>query len=299
MLKKAVIYIVKFVIVLCVLVVASLLIFDRLVQFRMDDNELRQYFAQHHRQVNIGHYNNRGRNLRYAYTGNNTGATLLFIHGAPGSLSYFRDYLTDSTLQQQATMFGVDRPGYGYSGLADPLPYIQQQAAAIKPVVDSLHKAHHPIILVAASYGTAIACRLVMDNPQLFDGLVLIAPALAPGQEKVLWFSKYLETPLIHWVVPRMMQSANTEKLHHKKELQKMLPLWKNIHVPVIYIQGSNDGLVYTTNATFAKQQLVNAPSVEINMIKGRGHLLAFSERKFITEKIVKMIAIAKQNARP
>jgi len=295
MLRIYIRFILKFIIVLCTLVVVALFIFDRFVQFRMDDSELKQFFAQKHTPANIGYYNSDGRNIRYAFTGIDTGATILFIHGAPGSLSYFRDYLTDSTLLPHATMFAVDRPGYGYSGFANPVPYIQQQAAMIKPVVDSLRKVHHPIILVAASYGTAIASRLAMDNPQLFDGIVLIAPALAPGQEKVLWFSKVIENPALHWVVPRMLQSANTEKLHHKEELQKMLPLWKNIHVPVIYIQGADDGLVYTTNATFAKQQLVNAPYVEINMIKGRGHLIAFSEKKFITAKILKMIAIARQ----
>lgn len=291
--KKITRFIIRFIGISFILLIIALFIFDRLVQFRMDDTELTQYFAQKHRQVNIGYYTTHGRTIRYAWAGTDTTATLLFIHGAPSSLSYFKDYMTDSTLLQHATMYAVDRPGYGYSGLAKPIPYIDQQAAIIKPVIDSLHKVHRPIILVAASFGTAIACRLAMDNPGLVDGIVLMAPAIAPGEERVFWFSPAIETPLLNWTVPRMLQSANTEKLHHKEELTKMLPLWQNIRVPVIYLQGDKDELVYTTNAAFARKHLVNVPSLEINMIPGRGHLIAFSERKLITEKIMKMLELA------
>ncbi len=277
-----------------ILLITLLFVFDRIVQFRMDDNELQSYFTQRHTQVHIGYYNSFNRTIRYAWSGTDTSATLFFIHGAPSSLSYYRDYMTDSSLLQKATMFSVDRPGYGYSGLAEPIPYIKQQVQMIKPVIDSLHKLHHPVIIVAASYGTAIACRLAMDDPELVDGLVLIAPALAPGEEKTLWFSPYIENTFSRWFVPRMLQSANTEKMHHKQELQEMLPYWKNIKVPVIYLQGANDGLVYTTNAAFAKKELVNASSLEIEMIPNRGHLLAFSERPLIKSKIIKMIGLAK-----
>lgn len=296
MIKKIARFAIKFIVISFLLLAVVAFIFDRLVQFRMDDAELQQYFEQKHRQVAINYYNSNGRSIRYATTGTGTDATILFIHGAPSSLSYFKDYLTDSTLQQQATMYAVDRPGYGYSGLAKPVPYIQQQAAMIRPILDSLHAIHHPVILVSASYGTAIASRIAMDYPQLVDGLVLIAPALAPGEEKVFWFSKPLESPLLNWGVPRMLQSANTEKLHHKEELQKMLPLWKNIKVPVIYMQGANDELVYTTNAAFAKQQLVNAKSLEITMIPHRGHLVVFKEKPLVKSKILQMIRLVKTN---
>ena len=293
--KKITRFIIRFIVTCFVLLIVALFIFDRLVQFRMDDAELTQYFAQKHQQVNIGYYATHNRTIRYARAGADTTATLFFIHGAPSSLSYFKDYMTDSTLLQHATMYAVDRPGYGYSGLAKPIPFIDQQAAMIKPVIDSLHKVHHPVILVAASFGTAIACRLAMDNPGLVDGIVLMAPAIAPGEERVFWFSPAIETPLLNWTVPRMLQSANTEKLHHKEELTKMLPLWQKIRVPVIYLQGDKDELVYTTNAGFARKQLVNAPFVEINMIPGRGHLIAFSERKLVTEKIMKMIEMTEK----
>ena len=222
--------------------------------------------------------------------GDKPDATVLFIHGAPSSMSYWKTYMSDSVLLSRATLYAVDRPGYGYSGLADPLPDIAKQAGIVKLIIDSLHKAHHPIIVVGVSYGAPIASRLIMDNPDLVDGLVLMAPPLGPGREKIFWFTYPVENPLVHWVVPRMLQTANTEKIHHREELTKMLPFWDRIHVPVIYLQGREDELVDTSNASFARAHLTNAPFLDIQMIPGRGHLIAFNEKDRIEKAILELL---------
>ena len=278
------------VLALLIFFIILLLVFDRLVQFRMDNHELSAWFGERHLQPKIGYYTSEGRKIRYVQVGNSPDATILFIHGAPSSLSYWKSYLADTLLLSRATMYAADRPGYGYSGLANPMPDIAEQAAAQVPILDSLHKAHHPVIVVGVSYGSPIACRLAMDHPELVDGLVLIAPPLGPGQEKIFWFTYAIENPMIHWVVPRMLQTANEEKIHHRDGLTKMLPLWERIHIPVIYIQGEKDGLVDTTNATFARQHLTNVPYLDIRMIPGRGHLLAFTERARIEKAILEML---------
>jgi pimeloyl-ACP methyl ester carboxylesterase len=256
----------------------------------MDDRELISWFHNRHLEPRIDYYKAKGRDIRYLTVGGNDTASVLFIHGAPSSLSYWKDYLADSMLLSRATMYSVDRPGYGYSGLADPMPSISDQAGVIRLILDSLHKVNHPIIVVGVSYGGPIACRLAMDYPELVDGLVLVAPPIGPGMEKLFWFTYPVESPLIHWFVPRMLQTANEEKVHHKEELEKMLPLWGSIHVPVIYLQGDKDGLVDTTNAGFARQHMINAPSLDIQMIPGRGHLIAFAEKDRIEQAILDLL---------
>ena len=275
---------------LLIFIVILLLVFDRLVQFRMDDRELISWFHDRHLEPKIAYYHVGDRKVRYLTVGANTQASVLFIHGAPSSLSYWKSYLADSALLSRATMYAVDRPGYGYSGLANPMPSIADQAAAIHLILDSLHKASHPVILVGVSYGGPIACRLAMDYPELVDGLVLVAPPIGPGLEKIFWFTYPVESPAVHWFVPRMLQTANQEKIHHKEELTKMLPLWGRIHVPVIYLQGDKDGLVDTTNAGFARQHMINAPSLDIRMIPGRGHLIAFAEKDRIEKAILDLV---------
>ena len=73
-------------------------------------------------------------------------------------------------------------------------------------------------------------------------------------------------------------------------ERTKMLPLWGRIHVPVIYMQGAEDGLVDTSNASFAKEHLTNVPYLDIRMIPGRGHLIAFAEKDRIEKAILEML---------
>src|SRR5580692_6689767 len=263
---------IRFVLGVAIFLIVALLVGDRFVQFRMDDKELGEWFKARNIQPHIGYYEALGRKIRYIGVGDNPEATILFIHGAPSSLSYFKAYLADSVLLSRATMYAVDRPGYGYSGLADPLPDISEQAAIIKVILDSLHRVNRPVIVVGVSYGSPIAARLTMDYPQLVDGLILVAPPLGPGREEYFWFTYPIESPLVHWVVP------------------KMLPFWGRIHVPVMYLQGQEDRLVDTSNASFAREHLINAPSLNIEMIPGRGHLIAFDEKDRIVKTIVNMI---------
>lgn len=295
--KKAGILLGRVVLVCLLVFIITLLIADRFIQFRMDDTSYADFFAKQGLKADIHYYEVQDRKMRYASIGKDTSATLFFIHGAPSSLSYYNDYLSDTALLNRASMFAVDRAGYGYSGLGKAEPSIEKQVQLIVPVLDSLNKVHRPLVVVAASYGTSIACRLAMDYPELVDGLVLLAPSLAPGEEKVYWFTSVGESPLFNWFVPRMLQTANKEKIQHQEELKKMLPYWGNIRVPVIYMQGSDDGLIYTSNAAFAQSHLTNAPYLDIKMIPGRGHLIAFAEKEAITKSIVKMIDLAREHA--
>jgi uncharacterized protein len=295
MVRKVIHLLVNLVVSAFVFMIIILLIFDQFVQFRMDDKDVYKLFREKGLQPHIGYFTSGGRSLRYLSIGDDTTSTILFIHGAPSSLSYWKDYLMDTTLLAHARMLAVDRPGYGYSGLGDPEPDIQKQAAMLAPLLDSMRQYHHPVILVGASFGTAVVSRLVMDNPGKVDGMVLVAPAIAPGEEKVFWFTPAIEHPLLRWFIPRMLQSANTEKIHHKEELNKMLPGWASIRIPVIYLQGAKDELVYTTNATFARSHLVNTPYLKIEMIPGMGHLIAFSNKPEVEKAILDMIGLVQK----
>ena len=166
----------------------------------------------------------------------------------------------------------------------------------IRPILDSLHQAKHPIIILAGSYGASIACRIAMDYPHLVDGLVLTGPALGPGREKIFWFTHIVEHWSIRWFIPRLFKSANTEKVHHKRELEKMLPYWKNIRVPVVYIQGENDNIVDTSNASFAREKLVNVPWLDIRFIKDRAHRLAQFEWPAIRKGILDVYEYLKKD---
>lgn len=279
----------RIVIVLIGLFIIACFIFDHYVQFRKSDKELKQIFAEKNINASIHYYNTHGRTMRYVSVGSDSLPTLLLLHGSPGSMSYYSGRYDDSTIQKTFKVYAVDRPGYGYSGFGDPEPSIQKQAEMIRPILDSLHKATHPILIVGGSYGASVACRLAMDHPELVDGLVLTGPALGPGRETYFWFTPIVEHWSVRWFIPRLFKSANTEKVYHKKELEKMLPYWKNLRVPVAYLQGEKDDIVDTSNASFARQQMVNVPYLDIQFLKRRYHRLAQFEWPAIRKSIMEV----------
>jgi pimeloyl-ACP methyl ester carboxylesterase len=274
---------------LIVLIIITCLIVDQFVQFRKNDNEVMRSFRSKQIQATVHYYTSGNRKLRYISAGNDSLPTLFFIHGSPGSLSFYESAFTNTALLQKFKMYSVDRPGYGYSGFGDPEPSIQQQAAMLYPIITELHKVQRPLIIVAYSYGSPIACRLLMDHPNVADGLILLAPSLEPGKEKYFWFTPLIEKPFIRWLVPRIYRSANTEKFHHKEELTRMLPLWNRIQVPVLYVQGEYDQWADTSNAGFAQKKLTNVPWLHIQWLKNRDHFFAWNEKDLINQAIFTM----------
>jgi hypothetical protein len=105
----------------------------------------------------------------------------------------------------------------------------------------------------------------------------------------MFWFTPVIEHWSFRWFIPRIFRSANTEKFHHRKELEKMLPLWKNIRVPVVYLQGIKDNIIDTANAGFARKHLVNVPYLNIRFLPGREHRLAQFEWPQIRQGILEV----------
>jgi len=275
--------------------IVACLVFDHFVQFRKSDEELNEFFKENNIPGKIGYYTALGRRLRYVSIGSDSLPTLLFIHGSPASMSLYRGRFSDKDILKAFHILAIDRPGYGYSGFGHPEPSIQKQSEMISRLLDSLYKARHPIIVVGGSFGAPIACRLAMDHPDLVDALEITGPAIGPGREKIFWFARIIEHPAIRWFIPRMFQSANTEKLHHKEELEKMLPYWKNIRVPVMYLQGAKDDLIDTSNASFARQQLINVPYLDIYFFQNRYHYLARYEWPTIKDRIMRLYQMVKK----
>src|SRR5260221_754468 len=113
--------------------VAFHLMFDRLVQFRMDDRDLLTWFHTQKIEPHIGYFKAKGRTIRYIKVGNRPEASILFIHGAPRSLSYWKGYLAVSPLLSRPTLYAVYRPGYAYSGLSDSWSDISRKAGTFQP----------------------------------------------------------------------------------------------------------------------------------------------------------------------
>jgi pimeloyl-ACP methyl ester carboxylesterase len=255
----------------------------------ISDKALEKFFRENNIPGVIHHYTKANRRIRYITIGENKPATLFSLHGSPASLMAEQDFFTDHRLLQTFQWIAVDRPGYGRSGYGKPEPSIKRQAELLVPIITELTSVKRPLILLGASYGASVACRMVMDHPGVADGMLLYGPSMAPGEEKMFWLTPLIERSFIRRIIPPHHRTSNTEKIQHKKDLQKMLPYWKDIRIPVVYIQGEKDEMIYTSNAQFAKENLINVPKLEIVMIPKQKHNLKKENLPIVKAKILQL----------
>ncbi len=226
------------------------------------------------------------RDVFYMAIGDIAKPLVFFVHGAPGSYDNFKKFLKDSTLMSSARLVSVDRPGYGKSGKKESESSIEKQAKILLEVLKENDK-NKGVILVGHSYGGPIIARMAMEAPELVDALVLAAPAIDPENEKIFFVSKKFFWAIFKWITPRPLKVANDEKMAHVAELEKMLPLWKKITIPVTFIHGEKDGLVPFENVAFGKKMLTNA-DVDYVTKKKMGHLIPWRNPELISDAISK-----------
>jgi pimeloyl-ACP methyl ester carboxylesterase len=259
------------------------------MNFRMSSEEIDTYFKQKKIAATQHSYTVGHREIHYVKAGDESKPLVVFVHGSPGSLSAFIDFLADTALLDKALLITTDRPGFGYSNFGNGMASLEKQGEMLRPILES-HKNNRPIILVGHSLGGPLIARMSIDFPGLVDGLIIVAGSIDPELEpNETWFRAPLATPFLSWILPRSFRASNEEIYHLKPELEKMLPLWSTIKCPVIVIQGKKDSLVPSGNADFARKMLVNAP-VEFIFKDDMDHFVPWSNPELIQRAIHKLI---------
>ncbi|MBD2752673.1 alpha/beta fold hydrolase [Spirosoma validum] len=267
------------------------------VDSRQSDQELAEEFQGQliHPSVHYYQVNERSgvpRTIRFMETpalrGDSTLPVVLFVHGAPSSLSFFNEFFKDSTLLNRAQLVAVDRPGYGYSDFGRVETSIIRQAELLQPLIDRYRKAPY-LMVVGSSYGGSVSARLAMNNPGRVNHVVFVSSALGPGLERTYSISYLADSPLIHWGVPPLLRLANDEKLAHREALEAILPDWPKIRSNITMLHGQRDDLVYPTNVSFAQQHLVNARVKQFLLPENR-HDIVFNKRQYMTEILLDIL---------
>jgi pimeloyl-ACP methyl ester carboxylesterase len=120
---------------------------------------------------------------------------LVFIHGASANLN---DQMVPlrPLLEGRADMLFFDRPGHGWSGRGDGHDTPQGQARLLAALMDRMNMPR--AILVAHSFGGALATAFALAYPQRTAGLVFLSAATHPwpGGETA-WYYRLAARPVI------------------------------------------------------------------------------------------------------
>lgn len=229
--------------------------------------------------------------MNYAEIGSDSLPIVFFVHGSPGSWGGFIDFMKDTVLLKKVKMVAVDRIGFGNSDFGNAEKSLIVQAELLKPIVAKFKKTGKKIILVGHSLGGPMIARMAMDYPELIDNLIIVAGSIAPNLEpNEKWFRIPMDFMPISILIPASFRASNHEILYLKPELEKMLPLWKNIRQPVIVIQGGKDFLVNPKNADFAEKILTNAKSLKIVRIDTMNHFVPWSHPQLVKKAILESL---------
>jgi pimeloyl-ACP methyl ester carboxylesterase len=124
-----------------------------------------------------------------------SGAPLLLIHGASSHIGTWEPTVVPM-LKDDFRVAAYDRPGMGFtSDRPAESDTLAKQAAVAAGVIEQLGL-NKPIV-VAHSWGGAVALRLALDRPDLVHGLVLIAPVAYEWPGGVDWHFHWSSNPLV------------------------------------------------------------------------------------------------------
>jgi len=255
------------------------------MQFRMSHKKMNRFLASSTPPLQSHTYLAEGRKMHYVTMPENDKTPLLFVHGSPGAWDAFKNYFKRDSLIQNYKLISVDRPGFGYSDFGKHEPSLEKQAACIAPILKEQKK---PVVLVGHSMGGPVIARLAMDYPEHVKALVFIAPSIDPSLEKTKWIQYPAHWKATRWLVPRVLRVCNEEILPLKGELEKMLPLWKNITVPVVFVQGGKDNLVPKENLEFAKKVLTGTQVKEF-FYSEYNHFIPFIHPDIVEKAILQL----------
>jgi len=216
------------------------------------------------------------RHIHYAATGSDSLPTLVFIHGTPGSWDAFAGYLQDKELLQKYRMVSIDRPGFGYSDFGKPL-HLSDQSLLLNETVRQIRNGK-PIYLVGHSLGGPMIVLMAADNPEYYNGLVIISGSVDALEEKPEKWRPFLFNTPLNYLVPGAFRPSNEELWYLKKDLVALKSKFTNITAPVYFIHGSQDTWVPPGNVDYAKKLLINSPKVEELLIPDGNHFIPWTK---------------------
>lgn len=157
--------------------------------------------------------------------------------------------------------------------------HLQDQCKLLLPVLQKL-KGDKPLYLCGHSMGGPVVTKLAADDPSLFAGIVIVAGAIDPAQEKRETWRHIMQYKPLYWLLPGAFGPSNTELLYLKKDLVPLADDLKKITCPVIFVHGDEDTWVPIENVAYGKKMMINAASIHVDTIHGADHQIPWKNRE-------------------
>jgi pimeloyl-ACP methyl ester carboxylesterase len=265
------------------------------LKMRKTDREIKAFLVPLEVSDQLDTLRLRGRNIVFLKTsiGERKNKALIFVHGSPGSLDAFLEYMADTALLARADLFSYDRPGFGNSdfGMAEPL--LSGQGEILMELMESL--GYSSYWLAGHSYGAPVILQVAIRHPEKIAGMSMISGSICPELESasVSW-RKWIDLPLVRELLPVSMRVSNEELMSLRQDLILLEDDWDRIDFPVSLIHGKKDVLVPFDNLNYAEEQLTRADTVFTKVFEGESHFILWTHKNEIVTELVRLMDFRK-----
>ena len=228
-----------------------------------------------------------GLEVHYVESGIRSNPLTVFVHGTPGSWRAFEGYLRDPRLVASLHMIAVDRMGFGKSAAAGPHPSFEDQARSISALFNR-NESGLRVLVVGHSLGGSIGLRVAVDYPDDVGALLVISSAISPQLSRPRWYNRLANLPVIRWLVPEDLTTANAEMMPLAEELAAMEQQLRTLPIPVTVMQGMKDSLVAPGNADYVEATLRKA-ELRVMRFPEIGHFLIWEQPDVVTDEILRL----------
>jgi pimeloyl-ACP methyl ester carboxylesterase len=197
--------------------------------------------------------------------------TVVFVHGAIGSVLDFKEYMADRMIMNKANTVVYDRIGYNFKEKYQ----VQESIAFEVQMLEDIVKDLNPVktVLVGYSYGGPI----VLASKKNYQKVILFAPAVYSKVEPMPAMLNVYKWKLTRWLVPPIWKQASKEKLSHKQDLANFEKTWNDNPNEIISVHGDADWIVPYSNSEYL-QEIFPENQFSIVTIPDAGHGLVWTQ---------------------
>jgi pimeloyl-ACP methyl ester carboxylesterase len=265
------------------------------LRMRKSDREIKATLGPHQVSPLIDTLTVRGRDIVYLKTsvGDKKDGALILVHGSPGSLDAYLDYMSDTALLSRVDLITYDRPGFGNSTFGISEPSLSRQGDILSDLMNQL--GYRRYWLAGHSYGAPVLLQTAIRHPQKVAGISLIAGSISPEMEpeSAAW-RKWIDLPILREILPISMRVSNEELMSLRQDLVMIEDDWDRLDIPVSIIHGTKDVLVPFENLTYAKNKLTNADTILEKVFEGESHFILWTHKQQIVDELIKLIDTSK-----
>lgn len=228
-----------------------------------------------------------GIELSYLRSGDPNDQRVIFVHGTPGDAGG-NWYNMLKNVPDGFEFIAVDRPGFGFTQPKKQLVELDAQAAALAPLF--VTRNGKKTILAGHSLGGPIVAAAAANYPDTVGGILVLAGALDPDLEDVLFIQYVGNVPPISWLLPKVMRHSNRELIALEDELRLLQPRLASIKQPVTIVHGTEDELVPYANVPFMQRTMTGTSKLDIVKIDGMNHFLQWRQQDVIMKAVLDMV---------